>query len=211
MSRLELPGILYVCACLKALHAAVFQSAAGEVLMFISLRQLELREVRFTVDIPPGEIDYDLKVKQSSALHAEGGAQLLNGSLGEIRVMGDLHATMEGTCDRCIEPAGYQIENHFDLVYMPSSEAKTGGEDEVEEAGVDVGYYEGSGLELNDVLREVVLLALPIQLVCSEDCKGICPVCGQNRNQTDCGCQLETADDRWNKLKLLRAELGPHN
>ena len=73
---------------------------------------------------------------------------------------------------------------------------------------VEVGYYEGNGLPLNDVLREVVLLALPMQLVCSEDCKGICPVCGQNRNQRACGCQPVAADDRWSKLKDLRAEIG---
>ena len=179
--------------------------------MFISLQDLESREVRFKVDIPSGDIDFDLKVKQSSSLHSEGKVQLLNTALCEIRVTGNLHVTMEGICDRCVEAAGYDIENNFDLVYLPASEAPTRGEDEVDEGGIEVGYYEGNGLELHDVLREVVLLAVPMRLVCQEDCKGICPVCGQNRNQTDCGCQPESSDDRWSKLKLLRAEIGPHN
>ncbi len=51
-----------------------------------------------------------------------------------------------------------------------------------------MGFYEGDGVELNDVLREFVLLTLPMQRVCSEDCKGICPECGQNRNQKECAC-----------------------
>ena len=61
----------------------------------------------------------------------------------------------------------------------------------------------GDGIELNDVLREYILLALPMQRVCSESCKGICPVCGQNRNLKECGCQLRAGDDRWAALKNL--------
>ncbi len=178
--------------------------------MFIGLQQLEVRPVRFDVDIPAGEIEFDNKITQSSMLHAEGTAQLLNHSLGEIRVQGKLKVTMGATCDRCLEATGFPIDNQFDLVYMPAGES-TGGEDEIEDAAIEVGYYEGNGLALNDVLREVVLLALPMQLVCREECKGICPVCGQNRNLRDCGCQAELADDRWSTLKKLRAEIGPHN
>ena len=64
--------------------------------------------------------------------------------------------------------------------------------------------YEGDGLELNDVLREFVLLALPMQKLCNENCKGICPVCGQNRNQNECRCQNAADDNRWAALKELR-------
>jgi len=46
-------------------------------------------------------------------------------------------------------------------------------------------------------------LALPMQRVCNDNCKGICPVCGQNRNQKDCGCHTEAVDDRWAALKQL--------
>ncbi len=178
--------------------------------MFISLQQLEQHSVRFKVEIPAGEIDYDSKLTQSSILHAEGSAELLNHSLGEVRVQGSLSVDIQATCDRCLETAAFPIENRFDLVYMPAEESR-GGEDEIDQAGIEVGYYEGNGLALNDILREVVLLGVPMQLVCSEACKGICPVCGQNRNQHDCGCQAETADDRWNQLKNFRAEIGPHN
>lgn len=176
--------------------------------MFIGLRDLQLQTVRFAVDVPPGEIDFDSKLTQDSVLHAEGTAQLISQSLGEIRVHGDLKVNMQATCDRCLEPANFPVTSDFDLIYMPASGAAKNGEEEVDEAAVEVGYYEGSGLELNDILREVVLLALPMQLVCSEDCKGICPLCGQNRNQQDCGCHVDAVDDRWNKLKAFRPETG---
>jgi uncharacterized protein len=179
--------------------------------MFISLQELENKPVRFEVEVPPGRIDYDSRIKQSTALAASGTARLLNHSLGEIRLEGDARVEVEGTCDRCLEGAKFAIANHFDLVYVPASESALKGEDEVEEGGMDVGYYQGSGLELNDVLREVVLLALPMQFTCSESCRGICPVCGQNRNERDCGCAPESTDDRWSKLKSLREEITPRS
>jgi uncharacterized protein len=115
---------------------------------------------------------------------------------------------MHAPCDRCLETAVVPVDRTFELMYVPADEAASGGEDEVDQAGIEVGYYDGPGIELNDVLREVVLLALPMQVVCSSDCKGICPQCGQNRNQKDCGCRPVAADDRWSKLKSLKTQIG---
>jgi uncharacterized protein len=179
--------------------------------MFITLHELQLRTVRFQVEIPPGEIEYGNDITQASMLHAEGTAQLLNHSLGEMRIQGMLTVTAQALCDRCLEAATFPIENQFDLVYMPANEAGTASDKEVGQAAIEVGYYEGGRLPLNDVLREVVLLALPMQLVCSEFCKGICPECGGNRNQRDCDCHAKAVDDRWSKLKTFRAELAPPN
>jgi uncharacterized protein len=176
--------------------------------VFISLQELGLRSVRFQVDIPADKIDFESKLKQTSAIHAEGTASLLNGSLGEIRVQGVLRVETETACDRCLEAIQLPMHSPFDLVYMPAGETSDGGEDEIDEAAVEVGFYEGNGLELEDVLREVVLLALPMQIVCDEACKGICAVCGQNRNQRECNCRAQAVDDRWNSLKSLRAEMA---
>jgi len=176
--------------------------------VLITLQELQLHSVRFSVDIPAGEIDFDNKVAQSSILHAEGVADLVSHSLGDIRLQGQLQVTVSAPCDRCLEPVSQPIRSPFNLVYVPASEAAEGGEEEIDDAAVEVGFYEGNGVQLNDVLREVVLLALPMQLVCNENCKGICPVCGQNRNQQACACHTTAADDRWSKLKDLRTESG---
>jgi len=178
--------------------------------VFISLQQLERRPVRFNVDIPAGEIDYDSKLTQASTLHAEGSAQLLNHSVGDIRIQGILSVTVHATCDRCLEAAEFPIEKRFDLVYMPVGESG-GGEDEIDEGAIEVGFYEGNGIALHEILREVVLLTLPMQFVCREACKGICPVCGQNRNQRECSCHIEAADDRWSKLRDFQAQMGSRN
>lgn len=171
--------------------------------MQITLQQLERKPVPFDVSIEPGQIEFDGKTAQISPLFAKGVATLLSRSLGEIRVEGSLQVTVSSPCDRCLEATALPVERPFDLVYLPASE-DTGSEDEIDEAATEVGYYEGLGLILNDVLREVVLLALPMQIVCQEDCKGICAVCGQNRNVQACDCQLSRVDDRWSQLKSFR-------
>ena len=136
----------------------------------ITLQELQLHRVRFNVDIPAGEIEFDNNVTQSSALHAEGVAELVSHSLADIRLQGNLQVTVAAPCDRCLEPVSLPIQTPFDLVYVPASEASEGGEEEIDDAAVEVGFYEGNSLQLSDVLREVVLLALPMQLVCSESC-----------------------------------------
>ncbi len=179
--------------------------------MFISLQHLELRTVNFDTEVPAGEIEFDGKLLQSSPLKAKGSAQLISHSLGEIRVHGSLSLTVNAPCDRCLETADLPLETNFDLVYVPVDNSAGPGEKEIDQGAIEVGFYEGPGIELNDVLREVALLALPMQVVCNEDCKGICHVCGQNRNQQDCDCHPELGDDRWNQLKSLKAEIGHRN
>jgi uncharacterized protein len=177
--------------------------------VLLSLQELELKPVRFAVDIPAGEIEYLNEVKQTTPLHAQGVAELLHNSLGEIRIKGSLKVAVEAPCDRCLETASVPVERDFDLRYFPAEQLSVGGEDAVDEEASDVAYYEGGRLELNDILREVVLLALPMRFVCSETCKGICPICGQSRNLQDCRCETRSVDERWSKLKALRTELSP--
>lgn len=193
-------------AGIDASHTPAF--AAG-VTVLLSLQELELRPVHFDLELPVGEIEFDKKIKQVTPLRAKGMAKLLNNSLGEIRVKGHLHVQMEAPCDRCLETASLPLERPFDLLYYPADELELSGADEIEKEASEVAYYEGGRLELNDVLREVVLLELPMQVVCSEACKGICPKCGQNRNTHNCGCTAGAADDRWTKLRALRTELSP--
>ncbi len=121
----------------------------------------------------------------------------------EIRVSGHLKTEMEIACDRCLEAAVLPLDADFDLLYRPASSSPQHGEVLLQGPDSEVGFYEGEGLDLSDVLREEVLLLLPMQRVCREDCKGICPVCGQNRNQVACDCHPEPADDRWAGLRNL--------
>ena len=171
--------------------------------MFFHIRELELKARPFDVTLEPGVIEFlDPKLRQAGPLRASGVAELVIDLLGEIRVKGHVKVLMEADCDRCLEPASYPVDGDFELYYRPVAEGY-GEEKAIDEGEAEMGFYEGDGVELNDVLREFVLLTLPMQRVCSEDCKGICPECGQNRNQKQCACQTASADDRWAALKHL--------
>ena len=172
--------------------------------MFFNIRDLEVRAAPFDVELPAGAIEFpDLKLRQIGPLKATGKAELVSDLLEEVRVTGHLSVQMQTDCDRCLEPADCPIDGDFELYYRPMMEG-FGEEKALDPGEVEMGFYEGDGVELNDVLREFVLLSLPMQKLCRPECKGICPVCGQDRNLKECRCQPEAADDRWSALKSIR-------
>jgi uncharacterized protein len=184
--------------------------------VFISVQELELKKVHFDVAFAPGEIEFTNdgdRLTQASALHAEGSAELLPHTSGEIRLRGRLAVTMQCDCNRCLEPARFPLDSGFDLFYRPPEDAGAGDEAEVEidEGEAEIGFYEGDGIDLKDVLREHVLLGMPMQRVCRPDCLGICPVCGQNRNLINCGCEAKLVDDRWSALKNVQLKESATN
>ncbi len=175
--------------------------------VFFHVRELGLKPGVFNVELAPGAVDYlDEKVRQTGPLKASGKVDLVSDTLAEIRFKGHLSVAMEADCDRCLEPAPYSVDAGFELFYRPLSEGyrEEVKLNDVDKDEADMGFYEGDGVELNDVLREFVLLSLPMQRLCSEGCKGICPVCGQNRNQQQCQCKTTAVDDRWAALKSLQ-------
>ena len=172
--------------------------------MFLSIREMEQRKLGFDETFPPGEVEFGVdKLRQVTQLRVAGRAELMSESTGDLRIQGHLSVEMEGDCDRCLEPARFPIETEFDLYYEPMTRLEGPAEVEIGAREADVGFYEGDGLELKDLLRERVLLAIPMQRVCREDCKGICPSCGQNRNETECGCRPKPVDNRWAALREL--------
>jgi uncharacterized protein len=172
--------------------------------VFFHVRELAIRPGRFDVELAEGQIDYlDPKVRQKGPLRARGKVELVTDACGELRVRGHLAVAMEADCDRCLDPAAFPVDGDFELYYRPVEEGY-GGETELDDSEAEMGFYEGDGVELNDVLREYVLLALPMRRLCGAGCKGICPACGQNRNQAQCQCKTAAVDDRWAALKQLR-------
>ena len=172
--------------------------------MFFNIRELELRAAPFDVELAAATLEFpDLRLRQIGPLKAVGKAELVSDLLAEVRVKGHVAVHMQADCDRCLEPADCPVDGDFELYYQPVSEG-LGEEKELAPGEAEMGFYEGDGLELNDVLREFVLLSMPMQKLCRADCKGICPVCGQNRNLKECQCQAAGADDRWAALKSIK-------
>jgi uncharacterized protein len=179
--------------------------ADEDIRMFLSVKEMEVRKIRFEETFEPGKIDFTGEdLDQASPLKATGSAELVAHSDGEVRIQGRYTVEMAAECDRClVNRARFPLEGNFDLYYRPVARIPREEEVEIDEGETEIGFYAGGGLELEDVLREQVLLALPMQRVCSDVCKGICPVCGKNRNETMCDCRVQSTDDRWGALRKL--------
>lgn len=172
--------------------------------MLLSIKEMEVRKVPFAQTWKANGFDFaNTGVIQTGPLTAEGVAELLPHTGGEVRVYGRVQTDLETECDRCLGRAPFHIDSAFDLFYKPLDAPGEEKEIAIDEGEAEIGFYELPGLELEDILREQVLLQLPMQRVCSEACKGICPNCGVNRNETTCNCQPHSGDDRWRALKDL--------
>lgn len=164
---------------------------------------MELRPLRFREEFAPGSVDYfDEKLRQTTALVVEGVAELVV-SIEEIKLTGRYQVELETDCDRCLEVIRMPLDKQFSLVYLPENPEAKGDEKGLNEDEAEIGFYEGTGIELIDVLREQVLLALPMRRLCREDCQGLCPVCGENWNTQSCDCEIAEGDLRWSALRQL--------
>ncbi|MFN7921031.1 MAG: DUF177 domain-containing protein [Bryobacteraceae bacterium] len=174
--------------------------------MFLAVNELELRKVPFDVSFAPGKLDLlDKTLDLKEPLAVKGSAELA-GVLDEIRVRGHIRGRLQCECDLCLEAFDIPVDGDFSLSYRPAESLEEASEVEIAGEETDIGFYEGAGIELADVVREQVLLWLPMQRTCRADCKGICPQCGRNRNTGDCGCQKPHLDERWAALQKLTGD-----
>ena len=178
--------------------------------MFLSARELEIRPLRFDISYPVGEFEFDQPgskggVRQGEPINVVGTAEL-ESTIGDIRVSGHVKAVLVTECVKCLEKASIPVDSDFDLVYLPEGTEPEGGEVQINEKEAEVGFYQGHGLELRSVVEEILLLAVPMRPVCKEECRGLCPVCGANRNEAECNCQTPVMDARWSGLDALKAK-----
>jgi DUF177 domain-containing protein len=178
--------------------------------MFFSLQDLQKHQIDFREAFAPEVIDLGPDFRQVAPLQSSGTATLVeehHGSKGvvqDIRLVGELATSIEANCARCLEPVHQAVQKDFDLLYRPQGSDAGREELSVTQAEAEIGYYQGEGLLLEDVLREQVLLAVPIRIVCSDECKGLCPRCGRNLNTETCDCAEAVVDPRWEALRKLR-------
>ena len=106
-------------------------------------------------------------------------------------------------CSRCLEEASFPLKIKLNAEYLPSSKAPGNGEHELKSDELDIGYYSGDEIDIDGLIRENMLLSLPMKPLCKSDCKGICYKCGRNLNEADCGCRTDEVDPRLAPLNKL--------
>ena len=176
--------------------------------------ELEKESLEFHQALPSGAIEYAPDITQVGDLPVDGRADLIIEHRGphefvsDIRIRAGYRGQFEVLCARCVEPVLIPMSGDFDLIFRPQGADAESGERAITIDETEIGYYEESGLLLEDVVREQVLLSLPGRTLCTPDCKGLCPSCGQNLNSALCNCDKAPADARWNALAGLAGTIA---
>ena len=170
-----------------------------------SLEQGPLRfDERFTVESERLDSEVEttpVAIQLEGEVRADGEA---------VTVFGQFHAEGTVACSRCLEDVQWTVGEPFSVEYRwPEN---TSGDDEIglEEEDLDVSFLEGNEIDLLELAAEQILLTLPMRILCDENCAGLCPTCGANRNRAAaCECPTEV-DPRWQALADLK-NLGPES
>ncbi len=121
----------------------------------------------------------------------------------EISVTGQIKARVRVECDRCLNLVELPVETTFSLDYVTPQTYIANPTAELSEDDMDLSVFDGEALDVDELVGEQLLLALPSRVLCQETCKGLCPVCGGDRNLAQCTCESKEIDPRWSALKEL--------
>ena len=106
-----------------------------------------------------------------------------------------------------MEPVEIPLAAEFDLIFRPVGADSDAPERSITAPETEIGYYQKDSLLLEDVLREQVLLSLPVRTLCKPDCKGLCPRCGAEPQPRGVLLRRGSGDPRWEALSGLRSRI----
>jgi uncharacterized protein len=123
----------------------------------------------------------------------------------DVLVTGEIDATVPLTCGRCLEEFRVPVRAIVDTRYVPRP--TTADDHELAADDLDLDFYDHDELNLDALVETETTLALPMKPLCRPDCRGLCPVCGGNRNVTPCACEQRSPDPRLAALRDLASRL----
>ena len=124
-----------------------------------------------------------------------------------VHVSGTVEAEIEVSCDRCLKPTPVAVKSEFDVSYDPPDADEASENMELQPDDLATSVYAGERLDVDELVREQLLLALPARSLCRAECQGLCPTCGVDLNEKKCDCAQQEIDPRWAAL----AELKKHS
>jgi uncharacterized protein len=154
-----------------------------------STRQYQINE---TIDVGDGDGSYEV----------QGGIKLVRTDRGMLG-KGTLHTEVEVTCSRCLSFFSCPLTLNIEEEYFPTTDIISGASVPLPE---EPGYFtinERYVLDLDEAIRQYIMLAIPMKRLCRGDCAGICLTCGHNLNQGPCGCLPQEVDPRWSEMNRL--------
>ncbi len=122
---------------------------------------------------------------------------------------GTVKFTADLACSRCIEPYPFASSSAFHLRFRPRPGTLQQEEEEIEipPDELDMEFYSERAIPLRDLAVEQIQLSIPMKPLCEENCLGLCPQCGVNRNREACGCEDSPVDERWGALREIQAAM----
>ena len=169
--------------------------------MRIELENLEGGKGDFAHVYQPDELNpIDERVNLTEPAAVTGKVRL---SGNEVFVNGHIDTRLRVECDRCLQPVELPVNADFALEYISGADYESTETAELTEAELSVSVFDGEAIDVDEIVKEQILLTVPTRMLCREDCKGICPECGTDRNTAECNCVTKDIDPRWAALKNL--------
>jgi len=153
-----------------------------------------IHEYRFEAE--PSKIGLDERFQSPVTVEVR-----LDKNLKQIFLQAEAKVRMTSLCDRCLDEFTTAMDQKYSMLYIQSdrSTIDVGKEEELQVLTPDMNY-----IDLDEDVRQYVELAVPWKMLCKEECKGICPLCGGNKNAKPCDCSEQIGDLRWEELKKLK-------
>lgn len=119
----------------------------------------------------------------------------------KIQIKGKIETCLSLVCSRCLVPFKFFVDSKYDLVYLP--EELDSIKEELKDSDMSSFFYRNRQIDMRGVILEQLNLTFPVKPLCSEECQGICPVCGKNQRFGKCDCGVKDSDPRLQKLKVF--------
>ena len=156
-----------------------------------------------SIELDPSELD---EPSLSAVTPVECRGSLTSSESGFL-LRGTLRYGLTVACDRCLKEIETQIEGELDLLMVERARLRGVAEVELRESDLGIVEVAGEEFETRPLILEQVALEVPMKPLCREDCRGLCPVCGGDRNEVSCDCEAGQTDPRWAALAALRGSL----
>jgi uncharacterized protein len=171
--------------------------------VFIEVQDLKQEPLYFRHVFPIGEIKF---VHEDAVLSEPVTTDfVLTHQDRDLRVDGTVGTSIRFRCSRCMKEFSKSFAASFDLTYVPQPKwTSENAEIALKYDEMEIAYYDGVALDVNLVILEQIELAMPMNFVCREDCKGLCYKCGADLNEGLCSCKDEETDSRLSALLEFR-------
>ena len=184
------------------MHCSLFETEVLYIAMVIDVVALKEPILDFKNEIPAAEMNLD-EEKARLAKPVQIAGKLRKG-IAQIDIEGRITGEIEIECDRCLKHRAVPLDVPFKVGYVAEEHYTEQSEAELRADDLDVDVYDGERIDLTELAREQILLNLSERFLCREDCRGLCPKCGADRNAVNCDCEEKEIDPRWQGLRELK-------